>query len=63
MRYLVITSVLLIGGCDMSMPGKDIQRAIDLCEPNGGVDKLTTKIDGARLQCKNGAYFIIMYDD
>ncbi len=62
-KYPFVILAITIAGCDISMPGADIQRAIELCEPNGGINHLTTKVGGAILKCNNGASFRVIYDD
>lgn len=55
MRVCILI-LLLMQGCGGSVDSNFISKVIELCEPNGGIEKLTI-LDGANVTCNNGATF------
>lgn len=65
MRVLmVILMALFCAGCSQTMWEPDIQKGLEMCEANGGIESF--KVDAPaynnQATCKNGARFILNED-
>lgn len=50
---------LLLGGCLRPISGPNISKALELCEPNGGLKSIAVDIGQHIVRCNNDALFYV----